>query len=150
MQNLWIIIWPIQALLMFLDEFYFHRRRGLGRWERIGHPIDTAVFLSCFIYPLLFEHNDKAAISYMALALISTLIITKDEWVHHKECNLIEQWLHTFLFIIHPIAIFATYLCWSSSNLFPVYLQACLIFSFLIYQIYFWNFRRNHNEVPSN
>jgi len=26
---------------MGVDEFYFHRRRGLPRWERLAHPLDT-------------------------------------------------------------------------------------------------------------
>ena len=31
----------VQGLAILVDEFWFHHRRGLPRWERLGHPIDT-------------------------------------------------------------------------------------------------------------
>jgi 2-polyprenyl-6-hydroxyphenyl methylase / 3-demethylubiquinone-9 3-methyltransferase len=38
----WLVVpLGLQALAMAVDEAYFHRRRGLPRWERIGHPLDT-------------------------------------------------------------------------------------------------------------
>ena len=43
-----IAVFGTQAALMMVDELHFHRRRGLPRWERIGHPLDTATVLVCY------------------------------------------------------------------------------------------------------
>jgi hypothetical protein len=32
----------VQAITMFVDEFYFHFALGQPRWERMGHPLDTS------------------------------------------------------------------------------------------------------------
>lgn len=98
---IWVwIIFGFQALLMAIDEGYFHRRRGLPLWERIGHPIDTVGVLVTQYAVLFTQWSDTALI---ILAGISTLLITKDEWVHHRECEATETWLHSLLFVIHPV-----------------------------------------------
>ncbi len=42
----------VQGIAMAVDELHFHRRRGLGRWERLGHPLDTLTVLACIGWTL--------------------------------------------------------------------------------------------------
>ena len=85
----------LQALVMLVDEGWYHRRRGLGRWERLGHPLDT--FSVALAYAWLATHPQAsrgALVGYVALAVLSSLLVTKDEPVHARECSAGE---HRFL-----------------------------------------------------
>jgi hypothetical protein len=103
----------VHGLLMAVDEFWFHRRRGLGRWERVSHPIDTAVFLFCLGLLLFSNETTRSEPWFFWLYGISSgvscLLITKDEWVHAHAAPPIEQWLHSLLFILHPILLIAAW-----------------------------------------
>lgn len=136
MQILVISVWIIQGILIILDEFKYHHQRGLKRWERIGHPIDTFFFLIPFLYTWHFSNTAIFAL----FCLLSCLIITKDEFVHAKECGAHEQWLHSVLFIIHPISFIALWLAWKNGFEQIIKIQSFVIFSFMLYQIIFWNF----------
>lgn len=52
MQNsLFLFIpFPLQMICMAVDEAHFHRWRGLPRWERLGHSLDTLTVLACFMW----------------------------------------------------------------------------------------------------
>lgn len=138
MQTLIISIWIIQGILMFVDEFYFHHKRRLKKWERIGHPVDTLFFALCFLF-VLFNPFDNQSIFFI-LAIFSSLIITKDEWVHSKECEPMEQWLHAVLFVIHPISIGALYFAWKQNLYNIIIIQSIIITLFGMYQTFYWNF----------
>lgn len=102
-----------QGLCMAVDEFWFHHRRGLGLWERISHPIDTGIFLLC-LGLLLFSNNHVHSEKwffwlYCGASVVSCLLITKDEWVHTREAPAPEQWLHSLLFILHPVLLVAAW-----------------------------------------
>ena len=147
----------IQGLAMVFDEFYFHRRRGLGRWERIGHPVDTATVLLAYGLLLWGPASRTTIIAFIVASLVSSLVITKDEFVHQKECLPGESWLHAVLFVLHPMALGAagvswylmhdpTALLWSELSFLSaadlnlaLYGQAALISGFLIYQTVYWN-----------
>lgn len=95
-----------QGALMLLDEQLFHRSRGLGGFERWGHPVDTMVFLATAALPALAPLSATLAGAYAALGAISTLLITKDELIHAQECSPVEHWVHAVLFALHgPILI---------------------------------------------
>ena len=102
----------LQMLSMTADEFYFHRRRGLPRWERVGHPIDTLSVLVCYGWLLLVAPDGRAVAVYAALATLSCLLVTKDEHVHRRLCDSAEQWLHAVLFLLHPLVLLAAALLW--------------------------------------
>ena len=129
-------IWGVQGFLTFFDEFIFHKRRGLGKWERVGHPMDSFFFLIPFIYTQFFS----SSYVFLGLCLFSCLIITKDEFVHSKECEGSEQLLHALLFVIHPIALMGLALAWEHKYNTIIQIQASIIFLFMIYQIVYWNF----------
>ncbi len=142
------------SLIMLFDEFYFHRKRGLTKWERIGHPLDTLSTLLCFLIIIFFPMTKLYMIIFVLLAIISCALITKDEFVHAKYCSKIEHLLHAFLFICHPILLIFIFVFWSAfsksyfSFLLHVdlnFLKSIIIFQFvsinlfLFYQIIYWN-----------
>lgn len=146
MQNLILAIWIFQGMLMFFDEFYFHHKRGLGKWERIGHPIDSFFFLVPFLYSQYFTNTSI----FVALCLFSSLLVTKDEFIHKQECLASEQWLHALLFLIHPVALFALWTAWREGLDEIIKIQAIIILVFMIYQIVTWNYLKgNMNEAKN-
>ncbi len=156
------------SLLMLVDEFHFHRRRGLPRWERWGHPLDTLSVIACYAFALFMPFSPGAAAAYILLALFSCLWITKDEWVHAELCGPGEQWVHSVLFVLHPVLLGLAGWYWVVSRtsptshaeaiftepgifavFFPVH--AAITFLFLIYQIIWWNIlcRQKPEPIPS-
>ena len=134
----------LQAVAMAFDEFYFHQRRGLRVWERIGHPIDTITVLLCFGFLALNDVSDRNLYIYLGLSFFSCVFVTKDEFVHTESCEARENWLHAFLFVLHPIVFFSAGVIWYY-NLLPGFmkLQAAVLVAFLIYQIIYWS---SHGE----
>lgn len=134
-----------QSILMSIDELYFHRKRGLGFWETFGHPVDTAFFITPFLYSLLNSFNDKKLQTYIVIAILSSLIIVKDEWIHKKVCEGSENFIHALLFLIHsPILVFNGILWANNHQLFiarAVYVIG--LFLVLIYQIAYWGAKLN-------
>jgi hypothetical protein len=94
----------IHALLMAADEG-FHLRRGLGTWERWGHPIDTLTVLICYALAVMLPATAAGLAAYAAAAFFSCLCVTKDEWIHARTCSGPECWLHACLFLLHPILL---------------------------------------------
>jgi hypothetical protein len=156
----WIALIPFfaQALVIGIDEAYFHVRRGLPLWERIGHPIDTLSILICILFVINVPFSSAMLKIYVGLAVGSSLLVTKDEFVHKHLCPWTEHWLHALLFTLHPIVLFFAGLIWPITQgietapwihrlldqpdylrLF-LHLQAGGITLFLAYQIIYWNF----------
>ena len=137
----WVLCIPLlmQAALMFIDEFHFHRQRGLPRWERVGHPIDTLSVLICYGVALTQPPSSATLTLYTALALLSCVVITKDEFVHSSRCLPAEQWLHSLLFILHPIVLGAAALLWFEHKTAILVGQSALTLAFGCYQLLYWN-----------
>lgn len=152
-----VLPFALQALGMVFDEGYFHIRRGLPLWERIGHPIDTASVLACMGFILFVPFSKTALIIYIALASFSSILVTKDEFVHKEHCPAAENWLHAVLFTLHPITLASAGFMWpvvqgvevtpwiarwldqpDSLRLF-LQMQFGTMTLFLFYQIIFWN-----------
>ncbi|MBM3207816.1 MAG: hypothetical protein FJZ57_04340 [Chlamydiae bacterium] len=157
---LYILLIPfiLQAILMLIDEAFFHLRRGLPRWERIGHPIDTLSFIVCLLVTQFFPCTTATLLWYIVLALASCLLITKDEFVHKHHCPVGEQWIHSVLFVNHPFMLTALALIWYATTTLHtppklllavaqhkpttiIFLKGQTIFAlvFMGYQIIFWN-----------
>lgn len=148
----------LQALAMILDEGVFHLKRGLPKWERIGHPLDTLSTLACMLFVLFIPYSTFALKIYIALAVFSSIFVTKDEFVHKHHCPGTEQWLHALLFTLHPITLASAGLIWpvvhrvdiplwlsswlNNPELLSNFLctQATAMALFFIYQIVYWNF----------
>ncbi|MEK2689705.1 hypothetical protein [Bdellovibrio sp. GT3] len=129
----------LQGLLIFVDEVFYHHKRGLPRWERIGHPMDTATVILCLLFLSFAPKTETNEYIYYGLAIFSSVFITKDEWVHHKHCSAEEMWLHALLFVVHPLLLFSAISLWESHSHF-VLMMALGVVVFFIYQIVFWNF----------
>jgi hypothetical protein len=161
---LWSLPFAAQGLLMAADELWFHRRRGLPRWERIGHPLDTLSVLACLACAALWAPSRSAVWGYGALALLSCALITKDESVHAERCAPAEHWLHAALFVLHPLVLGVVALLWCARAQQPlaaavgewtgvalpssrwaargIAAQASLVACFALYQTLYWNARR--------
>lgn len=147
----------IQAIVIGVDEYVFHLKRNLPKWERIGHPLDTLTVLICILFILFVPFSEGALKIYILLAIFSCLFITKDEFIHHEHCAPLEQWLHSVLFVNHSMVLAAAGFMWpflhSGDFSFKVFkffkdstfcevfliLQAVFIFLFMTYQIVYWN-----------
>lgn len=154
---LWSLPFAIQGLAMGADEFGFHRRRALPRWEWLGHALDTSAFLACLACPLLLSPIPPNLRLFGVLAVFSCILITKDEFIHQRLCSGGEHWVHAVLFILHPIVLIATAFLWIStgagvlkgiSGLAPAWARDILLFQgflvsgFLVFQIAYWSTRR--------
>lgn len=136
------VLFGSHALLMSIDEA-FHRRRGLKTWERWGHPLDTLTVLIVILFALTSDFNQTNLWIYAGLGIFSTLFVTKDEWIHQQHCNGTEHWLHSLLFILHPLIFILVYKFWSEDS-FPAWFVMIpfLILGFGLYQLLYWNFLR--------
>ncbi len=152
-----LLPFALQALAIALDEGVFHVRRGLPKWERIGHPLDTLSVLVCMGYVLFVPFSGKALALYIVLAAFSSILVTKDEFVHKEHCPASENWLHAVLFILHPITLTCAGFIWPvvqgmevtpwiarwlsepESLRFFLQVQFAAMTVFLVYQIVFWN-----------
>jgi len=139
---IYYIPFVVQGFAMAFDELYFHRKRGLGLWEKIGHPVDSfTVFLSYLFIALSNPTLENLKI-YIALCALSCLVITKDEFVHKEACPAAENWLHSVLFVIHPICFLSAGMLWFYGlNAQFIKYQPYLIFGFIVYQIIYWSSR---------
>ena len=158
MHFLLLLPFAIQMVVITCDEFFFHVRRGLPKWERIGHPLDTLTVLCCFAFILFVPYSPLALKIYIALSIFSCVFVTKDEFVHKECCPAEEQWLHALLFLNHPVVLTAAGLLWPVvegaggpawlSGFLPyvrelrmfLVVQAGCTALFLLYQIIYWNF----------
>jgi hypothetical protein len=139
----------LQGLAMVVDEFWFHHKRGLRAWEKWGHPFDTLTVIAAFAYLWNRDFGTKEAVIFAVLSFFSCLFVTKDEWVHAKECPATEQWLHAVLFVLHPLVFLSGgfgWWLWSRGELalFPVMLgfQIGVLSVFGVYQVAYWQWVR--------
>jgi len=156
----------LQAGIIGIDEWVFHLKRGLPRWERVGHPLDTLSVLLCMGWAIFVPFSQKALTFYALLAIFSTVFITKDEFVHQKHCPAAELWLHAFLFILHPITLTTAALLWPASQGIPLpsaierwvapqkiaslflWGQWGAMLFFFGYQVLYWNYFRGKADEP--
>ena len=135
---IWYLPFILQGAAMIWDELYFHSKRGLGRWERWGHPIDTISVLIPTSITLKFPFNETFESLFIILAVLSCLIVTKDEFVHSKECEPAEQWLHSVLFILHPFVFLSLWWFWRSHETTALLVALIAQAALLTYQVGRW------------
>jgi sorbitol-specific phosphotransferase system component IIC len=127
-----------QAGLMLVDEFIFHHRRGLPKWECVGHPIDTASVLVCYAVAVFKEPSSAALGWYLALACGSCLLVTKDEFLHASVCTPSEHWIHSMLFVLHPIVLGVVAWQWLIHEYALAQVQLVVTLLFGLYQVGYW------------
>lgn len=147
---LWLTIpFFIQLIVMSWDEYYFHIKRGLPLWERIGHHIDTLSVLACLVFAYYVPYSSMMLKWYVALAIFSCLMVTKDEFIHKHHCPAAEQWLHALLFLNHPILLTCVGYMWKKPTfLLSLFLglQVIMTILFFIYQVIYWNVWKRKTE----
>ena len=150
----------LQMAVIFLDEVVFHLKRDLPKWERIGHPLDTLTVIACFAFAIFIPFSTTSLWWYVALALFSTVFVTKDEFVHKEHCPAAEQWLHALLFVNHPIVLTCVGLMWphlhgqeifsflppTNQIITLITIQLIGAVGFFLYQVIYWNFVREHQQ----
>lgn len=142
MVYLWILPFLLQMPLIVFDEWAFHRKRALPKWERIGHPLDTLSVVIALLLPAFFAYSPPLLKVFIGLSLISCLMVTKDEWVHKHHCPAAEHWVHALLFLNHPILLTGAGFLWASDLPWgPAFLKMQMGFAFLfmLYQAIYWN-----------
>jgi hypothetical protein len=140
----WVII-GLHSVLMAVDEFVYHRKRGLPRWERIGHPLDTlSVIAPTLVAVLTSPESGRAA--FLGLSVISCFFVTKDEAVHARECPNGERFLHAFLFILHPCVLWAVWMFWTAGQIEALRAVLAAMIGFGLYQTLYWNFIRANQQ----
>ena len=117
--RLLLIPFLFQVVFMGVDELYFHHKRQLPRWERLGHPLDTFIVLLCFGWIVWVVPSTTTILIYIGLSLFSCLFVTKDEWVHYKYCSAGEQWLHAVQFVFHTLVLLSAGLLWPALHQLP-------------------------------
>ncbi len=147
MKLIFIIPLLLQGFIIAIDEFYFHYRRGLPTWEKIGHPLDSLSLLCCYLFVLLAQATETNILIYSGLSCLSCIFVTMDEFVHTGLCSKGENWLHALLFILHPICLYSVYRFWINAEFQkPLLIQTLVIFSFMTYQFVFWNFFKKEKK----
>jgi hypothetical protein len=143
---IYAIPFALQAVVMLVDEIYCHRRRTLRLWERIGHPLDTLTFVVCLGWLYFAPKTGHSLTVYVILALFSCLFITKDEWEHHDLTSGFENWLHSLLFILHPLVLIWAAGLWQLQIYWPIewFLPAAALF--MIYQALYWNLWKRNDQ----
>ncbi|HEX2613483.1 MAG TPA: hypothetical protein VHO02_07805 [Fibrobacteria bacterium] len=134
-----LLVFVLQGAFMAVDEFGFHQRRSVPRWERIGHPLDTLTVLAPLLIAILLPPTAMWMAIFVGGAAFSCLFITKDEWVHARYCVPGEQWLHAVLFVLHPVLFLAMFLLWMTDDTKWLILQAILVSTFFLWQTLYWN-----------
>ena len=134
-----ITVFVLQGTVMAVDEFRFHRRRTVPRWERVGHPLDTLTVLLPLAGAILLPPVAPWTAAFLVLAVFSCLFITKDEWVHARHCEPAEQWLHAVLFLLHPMLFLMIFLLWRAGETGWLLTQTALVAAFCTWQSLYWN-----------
>ena len=150
MLAIFVVPVALQAVAMIVDEVWFHRRRELPRWERIGHPLDTLTIIVCLAWLLFAQPTEWSLGVYIGLAIFSTLFVTKDEWVHAKLCSPGEQWLHSLLFALHPIVLAAFAVMWWTGRDALLIGQLAVTTAFMVYQVVYWNIAKRLTRAINN
>ncbi len=150
-QKMLLIPFTLQAIAMAVDEGYFHRKRGLPKWERIGHPVDTLSVIFALCIPRFIAPGANALLAYSIASIGSCILITKDEWIHKKYCPATENWLHSVLFILHPICLMSAGKLWISEVSWAKgFLSGELLLLILasLFQIIYWSWVWERKKDP--
>lgn len=143
---IYVLPFVLQGVLLGIDEFYCHRRRTMRFWERVGHPLDTLTFIACLVFLYFAEKSANSLLIYAALAIFSCLFITKDEWEHRDLTTGFENWLHSLLFILHPIVLIWAAVLWEQQILWPIEIALIGATLMMLYQALYWNVLHAKNQ----
>ena len=136
------------GILYRIDEFKFHRQRGIGKTELTNSLIDGLIFLITLSIAMFSSFNYWSEKIYIALSILSCLSIAKNEFFYGQLCKG-ERFTHSLLYVLHTIILYAYYLSWKT-NYFDLHyyiwltqlLYMILGFQALTYSLIYWNYIR--------
>lgn len=142
----------LHAVLFTYDEYIIHKKRSLSQKEINSGLIDGVLFLSTVALTLFTTFTEILDVVYISLAFLSCLAIIKHEMFLPKEISTRERVLHTTLYILHPLILYAFYISWKrdffSTNLTYWMLQLgyfALGFKAISYHVIYWNYVHDRN-----
>ena len=149
-----LIIMSLQVILFHVDEYYFHRKRGLSKYEIASAITDGAFYVLPLIIATFAKFDSIWKTIFIVLAGISCLSIAKNE-LFYPALQVKERIIHSLLYVLHPILLYSFYISWKG-NFFDAYpnfwilqlLYVAIGFKTVIYQIIYWNYI-HENPKPS-
>lgn len=135
MTSAWFIPFVLQGAAIAADELLFHRTREVSRWEKVGHALDTLSLLACLSLALMSRFTPAALGWYIGLGIVSSLLITKDEFLHARACGGPEHWLHAILFLLHPLVLLGAIYLWREGLSHILWTQWFGVLVFFSYQV---------------
>lgn len=101
--------------------------------------MDTLSVILPFLYLSFMPYAGHTPLTLIFLMFFSCVFITKDEWVHAEHSTPGENWLHAFLFMMHPLVFVSAWYLWKEEGpTFAHRLQLGLLFLFFSYQLVYW------------
>jgi hypothetical protein len=141
------IVALLQALCTGFDEMICHRKRGLPHWERIGHPVDSFFLTLTLAYAGYFSFSPSRLVVFGAMAILSCLIVSKDEFVHAQQCDGFESWLHALMFMLHPVLLMLVGISWRDGSAQIIRSGLPIIVGLVgSYQFIYWNIFYGHKD----
>ncbi|MCO4794186.1 MAG: hypothetical protein KC493_10755 [Bacteriovoracaceae bacterium] len=146
----------IHGLLFRIDEFKFHKKRGLKKVELINALFDGALFIGALIIPLFTTYSYWWEKLYIAMCICSCLSIIKNEFFY-KGLEIGERVTHALLYVLHPVILFAYYDGWKvnyfDNHYYVWMIQLLYVFlgvQAITYQIIYWNYIHDDNSSNNN
>ncbi|MCB0413398.1 MAG: hypothetical protein KDD50_03635, partial [Bdellovibrionales bacterium] len=102
----------LQLILFHLDEYYFHRKRGLSRPEIVSALMDGFFYLLPLAIAIFCSFTIFWQWIYIFLAILSCLSVVKNEWFYPVVMDRNEKLVHAGLYLLHPILLYTFYLSW--------------------------------------
>lgn len=141
----WYLLLPLilQGVLVGVDELFCHRSRGLSLLEARLHIIDTLLAaLPLLVILVAGQITSSTMAIYTVVSTLSCLSITKEEGLHQKVCGPWEHWIHSLMFMVHPLVYISLGYQWvnNTANLAPIALTYfIMMLSFTLYQLVYWH-----------
>ncbi|HYX38900.1 MAG TPA: hypothetical protein VE954_37820 [Oligoflexus sp.] len=140
LEQLFVGLACAQGIFIAIDELVFHRRRGLGTFERWGHIADSLLFAAPLGVTVFFLPQGTPMLAFIALAVLSSLLVTKDEWIHAAECRGGEHWCHSILFTLHGTVLLTAAFLWQDDPYsWPLKVMPLLVLGWGGYQFLYWH-----------
>lgn len=144
----------IHAALFLVDEHLFHKKRGLNRKEINATIFDGVLFMGTVALTIFTKYTEQLSYAYILLGGLSCLSIIKNELYYPAELSVQERVVHGFLYVFHPLILFAFFSSWKinffTTNMTYWMLQLgylVLLFKGLSYHIIYWNYIHERKQA---
>ncbi|MCB0392744.1 MAG: hypothetical protein KDD58_15750 [Bdellovibrionales bacterium] len=149
MSNSLLFLIILHVIIFHIDEYYFHRKRVLCRKEVLGMFLDGALYLPPLIIASFTSHSPFWKTTFITFSILSCISISKNEWFYNSDLTRPERWVHSLLYILHPILLYSFYQSWVD-NYFVQNLNFWMVqiiylgfgVKTLTHQLIYWNYLR--------